>query len=187
MRYLHFDRRRVHCSLRGWRPAQHAKREIAVDRRHHVALGALIQPPRMPEIPRFQVRVLESPLGHLLDHPVGGVLEVGRTGQPRPVAVGEHVQRVHGLRMLQLFGLDPGVGGVIQLDLAARGQARKARVNSLWFMLEQVYHVFDSCGWLYAKYPQLAASRSPEKLPVFFFLAAPPLHAPYWNWRQTAV
>ncbi len=45
-------------------------------------------------------------VGHLRDCPLGGRLVIRRAGDARAVAIGEHVQGVHDLRMLHFFAAE---------------------------------------------------------------------------------
>ena len=56
----------------------------------------------------------------LIAHSRGGLV-VGRSGDPRPVHVGEQVQRPHDLRVAGLFLADLGVDVGVQLFLRLEG------------------------------------------------------------------
>ena len=85
----------------------------------------------MTEIPRFQVGVPEAPLGHLFDHPACSLLEIGRSRQAGTISVGEHMQGLHGLRMLHFLGLDAAVGGIIDTNLSGQKTPDKQQGEQL--------------------------------------------------------
>ena len=82
---------------------------------------ALVDPARMPEVPRLEMAVGEAPGFHLLDRPFAGRLQARRAGDPRAVDVGQHVQRPHDLRMAVLFLPD------LRVDVGVQPRLRRQR------------------------------------------------------------
>src|SRR5215510_12866020 len=64
---------------------------------------ALVQPTGMLEVPGFEVRVLETPRGHLLNRPLRCGLVIWRTSQPWAIEIREHMHGLHDLRMFHGF------------------------------------------------------------------------------------
>ena len=79
-------------AVRPRRPCEDLRGEHVFHRRDDVCGQPFVGPTGMAEIPRLEVRVLEPPLGHLLDRPLACRFEIGRAGEPRTVAVREHVE-----------------------------------------------------------------------------------------------
>jgi hypothetical protein len=78
--------------------------------------SSLIEPAGAPEVPGFEMRVLEAPARHFRNHPFGGIFVIGRSREPRTIAVREYMQSVHDLRTLGFFLADAGVDAVIHLS-----------------------------------------------------------------------
>ena len=108
-----FDGIRVNGALGGRGPGEDFEGEIIADGRGHVAGGVLVHPAGMAEIPGFEVGVFEAPFGELLDGPIRGGLVVRRASEAGAVAIGEHVEGVHHLRVFGGFLADFGVDGGI--------------------------------------------------------------------------
>src|SRR4051812_48868193 len=81
--------------------------------------------PAAAEVPIFAVHIGQAPLGHPLHDPGAGLVHLGRSGEPRPVAIGQPEQRVHGLRSAQSLVADLSDGGKIEpLRLSARSRQK---------------------------------------------------------------
>ena len=88
----------------------------------------------MPEIPRLEVPVLHAEARHFGNRPFGGGFVIGRPGNSRAVAVGQHVERMENLRMLHLLAPDSGGGGFIDLVLGEQQAGHGYRG-------EQLFHI----------------------------------------------
>ena len=121
VRRLDANRAAAHRAIGARRPGENLADKRVLHRGHNEAGEALIQPSRMSEVPRLEMRVLESPGRGLLHHPLGRGLVIGRAGQPGPVDISEHVQRLHDLRIGAAFLADLRDGLVV--DALLRGRA----------------------------------------------------------------
>ena len=66
----------------------------------------LVEPTNVTKIPWFEMRVPQTPRGHLLNRPLGRGLMIRRTCQPRTVNVREHVLGLHDLGVVRFFLAD---------------------------------------------------------------------------------
>jgi hypothetical protein len=78
----------------------------------------------MSEIPRLQVAFLKPHSLICLTTPLAACSKLGEPVKSRAVAIGEHVQSVHGLRMLQFFRFNTVVGRLVEFDLCSRDTRR---------------------------------------------------------------
>jgi len=90
-------------------PREYLEHEHVLHRGGDSPPREIIRPPRMSPVPRLQVRVLHSPRFHRLYGPFTSGFQVRRPGHPRPVHIGEEVQRTHDLGMVESFVPDPRV------------------------------------------------------------------------------
>ncbi len=88
-------------SARG--PGKAPEVQLALDGRDNVPTGLLVAPSWMPEIPRLEVSILQSPRLHLLNDPIGSGFVIGRSRQARPIDIGQKVHGVHDLGVVHLF------------------------------------------------------------------------------------
>jgi hypothetical protein len=68
---------RAKCALGARCPRQCLRCQMILDRRDDVSGKSFVIPPRVAEIPRFEMTVLKPPPLHGLDHPFACGLEVG--------------------------------------------------------------------------------------------------------------
>ena len=109
IRHLQLIGLRGHRAVGAGRPGEHFARQLILDRRGDVRREALVDPAGVTEVPRLEVAVGKAPRLHLLDRPLAGGLQARRSGDARTVDVGQHVQRLHDLRVAVLFLANPGV------------------------------------------------------------------------------
>lgn len=103
-------------------PGEDFELDVFVNGCVDVAAGGFIEPAGVAEFPGLEVSVFETPLGHLRDGPFSGEFVVGGTGNAGAVAIGEHVEGVHDLRVLELFATHFGVGDLIYPFLRDEGE-----------------------------------------------------------------
>jgi len=89
-------------------PGERFTNERVFHGRDQVRRESLVGPAGMFEVPRFKMRVFETPRGHLFHGPFGGGLVVWRTRQARTVNVREHVHSFHDLRTFHGFLANTG-------------------------------------------------------------------------------
>ena len=112
------------------RPGEHFARQLILDRRGDVRREALVDPAGVAEVPRLEMAVGEAPRLHLLDRPFAGGLQARRSGDARPVDVGQHVQRLHDLRVAVLFLADLGVDVGVEAATGRASGANRARTRA---------------------------------------------------------
>ena len=104
------------------RPGEDLKFDVFANRGVDVAASGFVEPAGVAEFPWFEVRVLETPLGHLIGSPFCREFVVGSSSDAWAIAVREHVQGVHDLRMLEFFAAHFGVGSFIYPFLRDEGE-----------------------------------------------------------------
>src|SRR3982751_4291230 len=119
-------------------PGQRLYDERRLHRRDDVRLDELVGPARMTEVPWFEMGVDEAPFRHLLRGPFGRRLVIRRSGQPRPIDVGQEMHRPHHLRILRLLLADLVVDGWIELRL--RDRQRRDRDHDARREKSPVFH-----------------------------------------------
>ena len=112
-------------SARTRRPRERLGCQRVLHRRHDVRGEALVHPSGVPEVPRLEVAAGEAPRRHLFDRPLACRFQARRSGDARPVHVGQHVQRVHDPRVGVLFRADLRVDVRVQARLG--GERREQR------------------------------------------------------------
>ncbi len=111
------DGRSRHGAPRGRRPGEHFEHEVVFHGRDDVPARLLVEPTLAHgllvrhdrEVPRLEAAVSHPPALHLLDRPAGGVLMVGRPGQPGPMHIGQVVHGLHDLRVAHALASDAGI------------------------------------------------------------------------------
>ncbi len=115
----------------GRRPGEHFEFQVLAHGRDDVAGSGFIEPAGVAELPWFQVAVFHAPGCHLRDGPFGRLLVIRGAGDARPVAVGQHVQRVHDLRVLQLFAAHARGCGFVDFVLRQKKNGNAERDEQL--------------------------------------------------------
>src|SRR5688572_25320284 len=80
----------------------------------------------MAEVPRLEMRVLQSPLRRFLNDPLLRRLQVRRPRETRPVNISQEMQRAKNLRVLRRLAADAPLDVTVHLFLRqGRGSGQK--------------------------------------------------------------
>jgi hypothetical protein len=99
----------------GRRRPRPGKPDERLDLRRDEVCAEAIQRPAAPEVPVLAVDVREAPLRHLLHRPRARLVHRGRTGEARPVAIGQPEKGLHRLRASESLITDLRDGGIVEL------------------------------------------------------------------------
>ena len=127
LRRHEIERRRRDGAVRPRRPRERLDDERVLHGRDDVHLEVIVRPARVAELPRLQPSVREAPRFHLLHRPFGRGLVGRRAGEPRPVDVGQEVERAHDPGMRRLFLADLRVDVGVDLFLGGERQRRRRK------------------------------------------------------------